>query len=236
MLVWPQQISNSNPKVHGDGFCWAYAFLVAFGLLDSSDFPHGDAGSKAPSRKATNLALALATVAFSSDNWNPPRFSSSGEPEQGTWGGVGTLLAAYIRLRPLGRLIFLGPEKKYIRTMYTPKTRQQVDPKQRLKDGWSANGSVGIYDCRCDLRSDDKIQLVTTGQPVSGRSENLRNDDAVMYWAPEDVHWNALAFQRDANRSFDTNLQVLVDAVGATKPVNREGLRCYLKDKLRDKL
>jgi len=74
-------------KVYGDGFCWAYAFLVAIGALSASDFPNGDNASSPPSDNAISFSYYLARRAFVGSHWHAPQFAEGLLVGSGTYGG-----------------------------------------------------------------------------------------------------------------------------------------------------
>ena len=114
--VFPASQSRQWTKVHGDGFCWIYAFLVATGFLTEIDFPHGDSGSCPPSPKASKLSHALAPHAFE----NPvclvmPRFESGSLDTFGTYGGAPQFMQLLKQIQPRFRFFVLDQTRTWIK-------------------------------------------------------------------------------------------------------------------------
>lgn len=104
--------------VHGDGFCWIYAFLVAIGALHQGDFPNGDYGfGCSPSEKAIRLSKALAPLAFAPERYEgPPRFEHGNYVAYGTEGGHRHFCRLFARIRPSFRFFVL--DQNHVRIKY----------------------------------------------------------------------------------------------------------------------
>jgi hypothetical protein len=102
--------------VHGDGFCWIYAFLVAVGMLHTSDFPHGNLTLGPPSAKARQLSRAIAPYAFPANaNIIYPEYEDGHCSRMGTFGGDSNFMNLLKRIRPSFRFFILDHTHTWVR-------------------------------------------------------------------------------------------------------------------------
>ena len=190
---------NENPKrkwvkVHGDGFCWIYAFLVAISLLSQEDFPKGDLGFEcAPSKQAISLSTSLAPCAFFPDaRFSAPQFVNGKYSASGTEGGHSQFRRLFARIRPKFRFFVLDPTHTWIRYAAFLGGVHHELPDEIMRLFGPADppcAHVLEYDA-----SAPQLKMVFAADEVDHDANNILclNTDVVVCWATEN-HFNALS-------------------------------------------
>ena len=179
-------------KVHGDGFCWIYAFLVAVTLLCQQDFPKGDNGRLPPSPRAIQLSNSVAPYAFSPDfQLKLPKFVNGILHDPGTYGGHRHFRRLLARIRPSFRFFVLDPTHTWIR--YAAISEGQRD----LPDEIMCLFKRAQAPCSHILEHDpdaSQIKMVFAADRVDRNGKNIicKNTDVVVCWA-HSSHFNALS-------------------------------------------
>jgi hypothetical protein len=179
-------------KVHGDGFCWIYAFLVAVTLLCQQDFPNGDSGSGAPSQRAIQLSRALAPYAFRQDiQFRIPQFDNDRCTGPGTYGGHHHFTRLLARIRPSFRFFVLDPTHKWIRyAAFLEGAYTFADEIMRLFEPATSPHSH-ILEHKTGV---PQLKMVFSAEDHTSEGNTILclNTDVVICWARED-HFNALS-------------------------------------------
>ena len=197
--------------VHGDGFCWIYAFLVSTGLLTGEDFPYGNDAVGPPSCTATELANAIASYAFSDETtFTKPTYGHKNISTMGTFGGAPHFMNLLERIRPACRFFILDETHTYIRRAFIVKdgyTDDEVTHTQpdfiptvhgvNLRSLCERRGGGSQYLLEYDRQYYvDMPQLKWARSPNNGMRNDeyvlLRDTDAVVCWQSR-VHFNALS-------------------------------------------
>ena len=214
-------------KVHGDGFCWVYAFLVATGLLTHSDFPNGDGGGKAPSEKAINQSRALAPYAFTNSPYEFPQFENGKISRMGTYGGYCHFKNILNRMRPGFRFFVLDSTRQWIECAIVVRNDRIHQTGLGLEQIIVAERETAITDfCETttgfpnllsydhwsgDSRPRVKMIFDQAGERLDGNWVKYHPSDVVIYWARED-HFNALARIDSADKTAEVFVQTALDA------------------------
>jgi len=195
-------------KVHGDGFCWAYAFLIATGLLTHNDFPNGDDGTYPPTGKAIKASRALAPYAFKDSPYNFPEFENGLCKCTGTWGGYRHYKNILNQLRPGFRFFVLDSTRQWIDCAIVVRNDRIHQTGSRLVPNIAAERETKITDF-CENTQDfpnllwyehwsyhttSRVKMIfdTTVVRPNEKWVKYHNSDVVVYWARRD-HFNALA-------------------------------------------
>lgn len=188
-------------KVHGDGFCWVYSFLVATGVLSENDFPHGDCPFYPPSENATKFSNYLAKVAFGDREYQEPEFTNGHLDTSGTYGGFSNFCNILHHLRHTFRFFVLDQTRTWIRSAIVVK-----DHERRL-DSSSTTSEVQIVSL-CSYQSHDidtllfydwcegdakcKYLSMDSVPQASDKYVFGKDTDVVICWASHN-HYNALS-------------------------------------------
>ena len=190
-------------QVHGDGFCWVYAFLVAAGFLTQIDFPNGDNGNSPPTGKAIELSRALAPHAFHDPRFcSHPRFRGGNLFEVGTYGCVNNFFELMKKIKPAFRFFLLDETRTWIKFAAgsnEPRRPQEslaceplnrTNPEINLSSQSANNGPFWRY----DYEHTQRIQFIQLAAdiPTAGAYVLCKNTDVVTCWASSD-HFNALS-------------------------------------------
>ena len=196
--------------VHGDGFCWIYAFLVSTGLLNGEDFPHGNDAVGPPSCTATELANAIVSYAFLDGTpFTKPKYGDKNISTMGTFGGAPHFINLLERIRPACRFFILDGTHTYIRRAFILKdgyTNDAVMHSQQdfiptahgvnLRSLCERRGGDSEHLLEYDRQYGDMPQLKLSRSPNNGMRNDeyvlLRDTDAVVCWQST-VHFNALS-------------------------------------------
>ena len=211
-------------KVHGDGFCWLYAFLVGAGVLTRHDFPNGDAGQHPPSEKAVQLSRALAPHAFRISSHCVPQFVNGRLRTSGTYGGHGHFENLLSRIQPSCRFFVLDETRAWIKCAIICKTNQsQLHSNEHQSRRPQQSRGIEILSlCR---RSGNVMRYDYDGPSVSARIKFLfagdaavANDDyvvcndtdVVICWASTN-HFNALSAALPPDQAIQKFLSIAVN-------------------------
>ena len=193
-------------KVHGDGFCWVYAFLVATGVLSRNDFPNGDNGRRAPADRAIKVSRALAPYAFKETTCVFPQFRDGICTRMGTYGGYCHYKNILNRMRPGFRFFVLDATRNWIDCAII--VHQHNMHQTAVREEQSVPGETKVTEfCTCTQdfpnllcyeywptdTDHSRIKMIFDQAflPHSGRWLAHRETDAVVCWV-DDNHFNAL--------------------------------------------
>ena len=197
-------------KVHGDGFCWIYAFLVGITMLCQDDFPNGNSGCGAPSPRAVQLSRLLAPYAFHQDEqFRIPRFVTGRCSVPGTYGGHHHFRRLLARIRPTFRFFVLDATHKWIRYAAFLEGAHPfpVEIMRLFTPALSPYSHIFEHDTRVP-----QLKLVFSAEDLTsdGNSILCLNTDVVICWATDD-HFNALSPGSRADPVVTRFLELLVD-------------------------
>ena len=191
--------------VNGDGFCWIYAFLVAVGILDSRDFPHGNAASGSPSTRALRFSRAIAPYAFRAcDDVTYPEYENGKFESMGTFGGAPHFMRLLERIRPSFRFFILDHTHTWVKRaliMKEPRTNDVTLVSDHGTDLTSVCGTFVSNTYSVDYTSGygaEPLQMIyddTTTLPPHGKYVVHDDTDVVICWESE-RHFNALSRPR----------------------------------------
>ena len=215
-LVWT--------KVHGDGFCWLYAFLIATGVLSRTDFPNGDDGRRAPTDRAIKVSRVVAPYAFTDSICNFPEFKDGVLQRMGTYGGYCHYKNILNRMRPGFRFFVLDTTRKWIDCAIIVRQEKIHHTGRRIEQ--SVPGEMKITDfCTCtqhfsnllcyeywptDTVSRVKMVFGQTSLRSNGRWVAYRNTDVVVCWVNNN-HFNAVARVGPVDETVNTFLWTAVN-------------------------
>ena len=215
-------------QVHGDGFCWVYAFLIATGLLKDDDFPNGDNGRNPPSDKAIKASRALAPYAFTDSPCNFPKFKNGIRTEMGTYGGYCHFKNMLNRMRPGFRFFVLDKTRQWIdcaivarhdkihQTGSSPKQITVAERETKITD--LCVNTRGFPNLLCyeyeywSGNAGPRVKLIfdQTVVRLDGKWVKYHPSDAVIYWA-SDNHFNALARVDPPDKTAEVFVQTALD-------------------------
>ena len=195
-------------KVHGDGFCWVYAFLIATGVLTREDFPNGDDGTCPPTERAIAASRALAPYAFTNSDFHFPKFTNGVCTGMGTYGGYRHYKNILNRMRPGFRFFVLDSARQWIDCAIVVRNDSIHRTASRLVPNIVAEGETKITDF-CGNTQDfpnllcyehwqydttPRVKMIFHQTAVQANEKWLKyhDSDVVVYWARRD-HFNALA-------------------------------------------
>ena len=195
-------LENHWTAVHGDGFCWIYAFLVAVGILKSSDFPHGNATSGPPSARAVKLSRAVAPFAFRTcDDIMFPEYENGKLESLGTFGGAPQFMRLLERIRPPFRFFILDHTHTWVKRALVVKEPRNNDVPLVFNHGTDLTSLYGTFVSNTyavDYASGHGAQPlqmvydVTTTLPRHDKYVVYDDTDVVICWESE-RHFNALS-------------------------------------------
>ena len=212
-------------KVHGDGFCWVYAFLIATGLLTHNDFPNGDDGTYAPTDKAIKASRALAPYAFKDSPYNFPEFANGLCTGMGTYGGYRHYKNILNRMRPGFRFFVLDSTRQWIdcaivvrndRIHHTgPRRVPNIVEERETKITDFCENTQDFPNLLCyehwSYDTTPRVKMIFD-QTVVQRNEKwvkYHDSDVVVCWARAD-HFNALARVDGAEKTTKVFVQTAV--------------------------
>ena len=208
--------ARTSIRVHGDGFCWIYAFLVAIGGLHQEDFPNGDNGfGRAPSKLAIKWSTALAPHAFPPNHrCKMPQFVNGEYSDYGDEGGHTHFHRLFARIRPHFRFFVLDRCRVKIRFAALLKGQHKLpnDIMRLFKPGY------GTFDHVLEYHSDAnrvKLKMVFSADERNndGSSIFCQDTDVLVYWVNR-KHFNALAPGSAPDRRVTKLLRVLNENPG----------------------
>ena len=194
-------------KVHGDGFCWVYAFLIATGVLTREDFPGGNNGTFPPTDRAIEASRALAPYAFTDSDFHFPKFTNGVCTGTGTYGGYRHYKNILNRMRPGFRFFVLDSTRQWIDCAIVVRNDRIHRTASRRVPNFVAEGETRITDF-CDNTQDfpnllcyehwqydttPRVKMIFDQTAVRANEKWLQYyySDVVVYWARRD-HFNAL--------------------------------------------
>ena len=188
--------------VHGDGFCWIYAFLVAVGMLNVSDFPHGNLASGPPSTRAQRLSRAIAPYAFPAcTDVIFPEYENGQCARMGTFGGESNFMRLLERIRPSFRFFILDHTHTWVKRALIVKEPRINDARLVSHHGSDLTSLCG--NCASSMYSVDyargygapplrMMYGVTTALPRNDEYVVYDDTDVVICWESAQ-HFNALS-------------------------------------------
>ena len=195
-------------KVHGDGFCWVYAFLIATGLLTHNDFPNGDDGRNAPTDKAIKASRALAPYAFTDSTCIFPKFENGVCTQMGSYGGYCHYKNILNRMRPGFRFFVLDSTRQWIDCAIVVREDRIHHTGSRPVPNIVAEAETKITDFCVNTRGfpnllcyqhwptdiTPRVKMIFEQTDVRPNEKWLKHHDSdvVVYWARVN-HFNALA-------------------------------------------
>ena len=192
-------------KVHGDGFCWLYSFLVAIGELNTNDFPHGDNVSWRPSANAIRISRLLAPYAFQyRQQCCLPRYYRNGRLiHAGTYGGHRNFAWLLARMRPSFRFFVLEPNRSVIRFAAITDSDLLLHADSGFGINWDqffVRFQHELHPCENvlsyeynGLPDEDTFKLVFSVTEMKDKNNILcHRNDVVICWASRN-HFNALS-------------------------------------------